>query len=212
MALRGDFAKLRRLTERIESLGSDATREALAKNMAEEGISLIAQCFRTETDPYGKRWPAKVFGDGNAVLVRSNELRRGWHPSSVTSKGFRLSPSATASKYAKYTLGTGLWGPKKARIVPKNGSFLAFFVKGYVTLAATRGIVGANRSSKAAKKSLRSTFGKKRSGSFMFLRSVKGSPPRLMVPNKERGLPEEWRDAFSETAHEFIQNHLKVKL
>lgn len=210
MALTGDFAKLRGLRKRIESLGSDATREALAKNMAQEGKSLVVQGFRTETNPYGEKWPAKVFGDGNAVLVRSNELRRGWS-FTVSPHGFRLFPSATAQKYAKFTLGTGLWGPHKTRIVPKNGPYLAFFVKGYVSLAAARGIVGPNRTSKAAKKSLRSVFGKKKSGSYIFVRSVKGARPRLTVPNKARGLPESWKDAFAETAHEFITNHLKGK-
>lgn len=209
MGIRGDFGKLRSWHDRLEKLGSDEVRAKLSKNLAEESRSLILEGFKTETDPYGKKWPAKVFGDGNAVLVRSNELRRGWHPTKISSSGFRISPSATAAKYAKFTLGTGLWGPHKRRITPKKGLYLAFFVKGYVSLAAAKGIVGNVRTSKAARSALKKTFGKKRSGSYIFVRSVKGSPPRLMVPQKRRGLPRAWRDALVDTTDEFISHHLR---
>lgn len=199
MGIRGDFGKLKKWQRQLESLASDEARTALAKNLAEEAISLVQEGFRAETDPYGKQWPAKVFGDGNAVLVRSNELRRGWHRSKVSAHGFRISPSATAAKYAKFTLGTGIYGPSKKPITPKNGTFLAFKTPGYVTRAAVRGM---------SRKVKRAKFGGGRSGSYIFVRSVKGSPPRLMVPQKKRGLPLKWRDALIDTTDEFIQYHL----
>lgn len=199
MGIRGDFGKLKAWQKRLESLGSNEVRERLAKNLAEEAISLVQEGFRTETDPYGKQWAPKVFGDGYAVLVRSNELRRGWHRSKVSAQGFRISPSATAAKYAKFTLGTGVYGPSKKPITPKNGTFLAFKTPGYVTRAAVRGM---------AKGAKRKKFGGARSGSYIFVRSVKGSPPRLMVPQKKRGLPPKWHDALIDTTDEFIQHHL----
>lgn len=214
MALVGDFAKLRSLRERIDRLGSDATKEELSKNLAEEARSLILQGFRKETDPYGKRWPAKVFGDGKAVLVRTNELRSGWHPSRISASGFTISPSATAMSYAKHTLGTGLWGPHKAPIVPKNGPFLAFFVKGYITRQArmsVRPVKGSKTWLSAKQYKQWGSATKKLTGSTIFVRSVKGSPPRLMVPNRERGLPRDWKVQFVEATNEFIARQLRGK-
>lgn len=53
--LTGDFAALAALIKRLERLPADVKRES-AKALRLELLSLVAEGFRTDTDPYGEAW------------------------------------------------------------------------------------------------------------------------------------------------------------
>jgi len=153
---------------------------SLTDNLAEEALDLVEERFASQTDPYGKRWPKKVFPDGRSVLVgKTTHLRRGWKQTRSDGKGFRISPSVT---YAKYTKGTGLWGPSRKRIVPKTKKALAFSA-----------VIGKTKGGKWKSKKL-------------FMRSVKGSPPRLMTPLKGK-LPATWAGRFADTCADWFREN-----
>jgi hypothetical protein len=214
VALKGDFARFHRHVLRVESLGQPDALRSLTDNLAEEAIDLVLDGMSRETDPYGQRHAPKVFGDGRAVLTgQSSSLKRGWHRVRSDGKGFRIAPSVAYAKY--HQLGTGIYGPKKHRIVPKNGQFLAFTVEGYVTKSAYLGAKAAWASSITPGTSVRdakSSFKRNVSGlrsSRIFVRSVKGCRKRMMVPRKN-DIPPQWKDAFVGTCNDWFAKKFKA--
>lgn len=100
LVLRGDFAKLKSWTRKIEGASRSKALKDLADNLAEEALDLVAEGFANESDPYGKRWKAKKKPDGRSVLVgKTARLRRGWHRKRVSSKGFRIGPAVDYAQY-----------------------------------------------------------------------------------------------------------------
>lgn len=213
MALKGDFARLRRYVDKVERLGSPESMQSLTDNLAEEAIDLVVEGMQNETEPYGKRYKPKVFGDGRSVLVgRTTRLLRGWHRTRSDGRGFKISSGVGYAKY--HQQGTGIYGPRKQKIAPKNAKCLAFHVDGYVTSGAKarqKGIwaasLGAKTSAKAAQNSFGKAMGRVR-GSMIFVRSVKGCPPRKMVPDDGK-MPAYWGHSFSETATVWFRHNFR---
>lgn len=100
-------------------------RGLVARSVAEEAVGLVRDGFRTETDPYGARWRPKVFPDGRKVLSgKTSRLKNGWKARAVTETEIRITPSVNYAEY--HQRGTGVYGPKRHPIVPKNKRALAF--------------------------------------------------------------------------------------
>lgn len=190
--LSGSTSGLRKYAEKLRAAGSDTVLRRLSDNIAEEGLSLIEEAFATETSPDGDKWAPKVFSDGRQVLVGSTtRLRRGWHRKYISAGGFALAPSVT---YAKYQFGTGIYGPRHAPIRPTSAKALSFKVqtaRSYKSGAVVS--VGRGR-------------GHNWKSSRVFFSSVKGAPPRRMIPAGKR-LPEKWQRAFRAAAHDFWQSY-----
>lgn len=218
VALKGDFARFHRHVLRVESLGQPEAMKSLTDNLAAEACDLVIEGFANETDPYGKKWDPKVFGDGRSVLIGgTTNLKRSWGKRNAIKRsdgrGFLISPSVIYAKY--HQLGTGIYGPKKHKIVPKNGKFLAFTAHGYVTKSAYLGAKSAwaasitpGTSIKSAKSSFRSRVSGL-SSSRIFVRSVKGCRKRMMVPRKN-DLPPQWKDAFIGTCNDWFAKKFKT--
>lgn len=211
VALKGDLARLHKIVKKVEKLADVSAMKSLSDNLAEEAVDLVLECFATETDPYGNKWPPKVFGDGRSVLVgKTTNLKRSWGRRSAVrrsdGRGFRIASSMIYAKWMQK--GTGIYGPRKRRIVPIRAKFLAFFVQGYVSLSSARSLRKSMSSAfsvnpKAAKKSYRSEM-RRQKGSTMFLKSVKGAPQRKMVPD-DGNLPASWSSAFVDTANDWFR-------
>lgn len=153
--LTGDFAALTNFGKKVGELGTARAMTSLNKALGEEAIVQARDGFREERDPYGTPWPKKVFPDGHKILRKSESLYKGFFLSQVGASGYTLS---NKEPHAKFTFGTGLWGPRKQRIYPKNARAL---------------VIGGSQG--------------RNSGSGQFtrnraFRSIKGSPPRLIVP------------------------------
>lgn len=99
--------------------------DSVSASLAEEAVGLIQEGFRTETDPYGRRWKPKAIADGRKTLSgRTNRLKSGWHVTRQTRDEFTIAP---AVEYAEYHQeGTGIHGPKKRRIEPRTAKALRF--------------------------------------------------------------------------------------
>lgn len=210
MALKGDFAKLSKFRFALEELANGDVKAKLSDNLAEETIDLYKEGFSEERNPYGEKWKPKVFNDGRKVLSgKTNTLKRLFR-FRVDSKGFHVGTNAA---HAKYTLGTGMFGPRRQRIFPVHAKCLTFFAEGYV-MANTRTKWAAGLSSSTSVKDAKASFRKNvsgASGSMQFRRSVAGSPQRLIFPIKRRGLPPAWVQAYKETTTEFLKSHLRGK-
>lgn len=174
--LTGDFAGLERFTQKVSDLGGDRALTALNKALGAEAIVQARDGFREERDPYGKPWAKKAFPDGNKILRKSGKLYAGWYLSSVSAQGYTI---ANREDHSKFTFGTGIYGKSKKPIVPKNGRALR------IPGAAGRGVGGRFKSGA------------------LFVRSVKGSPQRLIVPLSGRPSPI-WMRGLRKAATKFL--------
>jgi hypothetical protein len=181
--LAGDLDALTRFGERVGQIGSQRTLAKLNQELAQEAIVQARDGFREERDPYGKKWPEKVFPDGRKILRKSEKLYNGFKVLRADARGFEIT---NVEEHAKYTFGTGLWGPKKSRIYPKTAKALV--------IGGSQGRSGST-------------------GQFtrnIAFRSIKGSPPRLIVPLAGKPSPI-WQRAFKQRATKFLSQYFTKK-
>lgn len=89
---------LERLIKKLNNPGR--ARRAVSVALAEASIDRIKQGFRTEKDPYGKRWKPKVREDGRKVLSGpTGRLKGGWHRVRADEDGFVVAPSVAYAAY-----------------------------------------------------------------------------------------------------------------
>lgn len=97
--LRGDFAKLEKLKKKVAKIGDQSLQRVIVDNLAQEALTLIAENFRRESDPYGVRWRPKRYPDGRSILVRHGRLRNSFTVTDRTPTRFRI---GSAVGYAGY--------------------------------------------------------------------------------------------------------------
>lgn len=169
--LSGNSATLEVFGQRIGKVGSNATLTGLARSLGDEALFQVQIGFVSHTDPYGHPWAAKVIPDGRPPLEGlTGKLRAGWRiryagPDAVT--------IGNNAKYAKFQLGTGIYGPTGRPIVPKRAKMLSW----------------------------------KMGGQRFFFRSVRGAPPRLMVPQPGH-VSTTWLRALTARAREYMRSRL----
>lgn len=181
--LTGDLEALTRFGDRVAEIGSKRVLTQLNKELAQEAIVQARDGFREERDPYGAKWPRKVFPDGRKILRKSEKLYNGFKVLRADSTGFEIS---NVEDHARFTFGTGLWGPRKQRIYPKQAR--ALVIGGSQGRAAGTGQYTRN----------------------LAFRSVKGSPPRLIVPQGSRR-SSIWDRAFKRRATAFLAQYFTKK-
>lgn len=68
--------------------------------LAEVAVTLVAEGFERERDPYGRAWAKKKRPDGRKVLHgETSRLRTGWHVVSASRRGFHVAPSVDYASY-----------------------------------------------------------------------------------------------------------------
>ena len=111
----GDFAALRRFETQLAAAGGGGPLRTLSEQLAEETIGLIRDGFEQSADPSGKPWAPLVIRAGRP-LQDSGGLKASWHRSYSDEDGFTVE---SGKNYAIYHQdGTGIYGPRKTRIVP----------------------------------------------------------------------------------------------
>lgn len=105
MPVRGDFAKLQKLSRDLKKLGYGFNE--LNQNLAEEAIDLIKEGFATETDPYGKPWAGLKYRSGK-ILQDTGRLRSSFKVAGVTRRGFRVNASANYAAFHQEGTSRGL--------------------------------------------------------------------------------------------------------
>jgi phage gpG-like protein len=100
MPVTGDFAKLKRLIGKLRKVENRELHRAISKQVAEESLLLIADGFRSETDPYGKSWLpwGTIVHRQGKILSDTGHLRR-FAIREVTERGFVVHSTA---KYGQY--------------------------------------------------------------------------------------------------------------
>lgn len=108
----GDFNKLDQFAATIAATPRELG--VISSNLAEESITLIADGFRAERDPYGHKWKKNL--RGGKVLSDRGTLRSSWNVSRATRSGFAV---ASGVFYAAVHQGGKV-------IKAKNGPYLLF--------------------------------------------------------------------------------------
>jgi phage gpG-like protein len=104
---------------------TDAILDLVSTSVAEEAISLIKDGFRTETDPYGRKWEKKKFPDGRKTLSgKTSRLKNGWHVARRTTSEIVIAPGVAYAEF--HQSGTGIHGKHNARVIPTKAKALRF--------------------------------------------------------------------------------------
>lgn len=104
----GDFKKVDSWAKAMGT--APGLLDQMSKQMAEEAIGLIADGFRGQHDPYGRKWKPKKAADGRNTLVgKTARLRNGWHVTRSSRGGFTVSPSVNYAVHHQF-------GAPRARI------------------------------------------------------------------------------------------------
>jgi len=82
----GDFGKLKEFAAKLEATPKQL--DVVSRNMSEESITLIADGFRGERDPYGKKWKKNL--RGGKILSDKGALRSSWNVVKATRNGFAV--------------------------------------------------------------------------------------------------------------------------
>lgn len=164
VAITGDLSDLGRFGRKLQKLGP--ALDTLSRNLAEETLELIREEFEHEQDPDGAPWQSLLLRKGK-ILQDTGGLRSSWNYTS-NRRGFTV---GSGKVYAKWHQGgTGIYGPSRQRIYPRNAKAL-------------------------------------RLGRYGYARSIKGIPPRRMVP--DAGLPRAWVQRYESVADDVFSTALK---
>lgn len=98
MAVTGDFDKLRRIKRQLATVQNKALHKKVCNQVAHETLSLIADGFKGERDPYNSPWAPLARRSGR-ILQDTGRLKNSFTIREVTAKGFRV---GSAVKYATY--------------------------------------------------------------------------------------------------------------
>jgi phage gpG-like protein len=173
----GDIAKLDKWAKRLREVPK--AMDELSVQLAEETVHLIRDGFEKSRDPYGKKWADLKLRDGRPLEDRG-QLKGSWFRKYSDRKGFLIA-SADNKKAVWHQYGTGIYGPHKERIKPKNAKAFALPVKGKMARVF---------------------------GGVMFASSTKGTVARPMLPYKKH-LPKRWVRAYQEVAEDFLTEHFR---
>jgi phage gpG-like protein len=89
MSITGDFGELDSLIDRFGELERGTPQEALARNLAEESLELVADGFEEGKDPYGGTWPALKARSGEPLRDTAH-LQNSWHVHDVQPDQFTI--------------------------------------------------------------------------------------------------------------------------
>lgn len=98
--IRGDFAKLHALIQKLEGLSGPSQFPRISRAMGEEVIKRVRKGFQTETDPYGAAWAprspkTRVKGRAKGrILRRSGALYKSFVLVSANYRGFVIASDA----------------------------------------------------------------------------------------------------------------------
>lgn len=117
MRIRGDFQKLDHWRRAFQK-APDVLKEMSASG-AEELLNLVKDEFRTETDPYGKRWKPKQADDGRKTLSGKTSRLKNFQIKRATKSGFTIAP--TVDYAAPHQTGAPKRNLPQRMIVPTRG-------------------------------------------------------------------------------------------
>ncbi len=124
-SLTGDLDALTRFGDRVGAFGNNATMRGLSAELGDESIKLIEKGFALEQDPYGIPWFRKHYPDGRKTLQgATGKLAKSFKVRYVGPDGVIVASSLKRSNFQQS--GTGIYGPSKSIIRPKNGKYLRF--------------------------------------------------------------------------------------
>lgn len=119
VSFKGDFAKLKKWEKKLKE--TPRLMNVIAKNLAEETISLVKDGMARGVDPYGKPYAPLALRSGQP-LRKSGAMKSSWFRKNVTASGFQVENARGYSIF--HQKGTGVYGPRKSPIRPKKAKAL----------------------------------------------------------------------------------------
>ena len=123
VSIKGDFAKLMALGNRIEAMSKAKFRIDLNRLLGAEALKLVQMGFRNSADPYGNAWAPLKHRKGKPLLD-TGRLRSSFSAQSDWA-GFTIGTNVTYAKFHQY----GTTGRKKAstqrRFTGAGGAFVS---------------------------------------------------------------------------------------
>lgn len=113
--VKGDFARVSELVQRLTELGSKQFRLELNERLGAAAITLITLGFERGVDPYGKPWKPTISRDGQTLRDRGR-LQNSFTFSGVKAASFAVGTNAPFASVHQYG----------ATIVAKNAKALRF--------------------------------------------------------------------------------------
>ena len=167
---------------KLQRLSQPQFLAKVSKQLQAEALKLVADGFRSETDPYGNAWaPIKRPGK---ILQDTGRLRASWAPVSDGPTGFVIASNveyaAAQNNGAHYPARSDakhrtLWShPETGKFVSKNTKLKAVVEHKY-----------------------RASYGEH------------DLAPRKMIPDADKALPKRWADAFDKVVDRAIRQELK---
>lgn len=154
----------------------DGIRDLVSSSLAEECINLVKDGFRTETDPYGRKWAPKQKPDGRKTLSgKTSRLKNLWHRKRVSRDEIVIAPGVDYAVYHQDPL-------PKERLTAEESQQRSLD-RGFTQEQIAR--------SRAFDTSFIGPAQPKR-------------PRRMMVPDELLGLPSDWERSLNETANEAL--------
>lgn len=114
VGITGDFKKLKRWEDKLKR--SPELARKVNANLAEETISLVQEGMARGVDPYGKPYAPLVIRKGQP-LRKTGQMKSSWNRK-VGKGGFEVRNAKSYSIF--HQEGTGIYGFKKRRIVPRR--------------------------------------------------------------------------------------------
>lgn len=115
----GQFDELDRFIESVRKVPDSLV--TVNEQLAEETLSLIAECHEYSRDPYGNPWEPLKLREGKP-LDDTGGMKTSWHRRWASRGGFAVGNAKSYTKW--HQRGTGLFGPYRHRITPKTAKAL----------------------------------------------------------------------------------------
>jgi phage gpG-like protein len=182
VGIRGDFSKLKTLTNRLKDLAGKGPMSQLSAQLAEESLYQVRQGFRNQRDPYGEKWRPLKRRSGR-ILRDTGRMANSYGRVKSDRKGFVIASNVDYSgvhQYgARYTRAAGSTSRKRgrftgAKLLTKRGRLKKGFRQ------VSHGAHGVE------------------------------IPVRMMVPVQWRGLGQ-WKPPLERTARRFFSRMFKTK-
>jgi phage gpG-like protein len=176
-------ANITKAIEKVQRLTQPQFLAKVAKQLQAEALKLVADGFKSETDPNGQAWaPIKRAGK---ILQDTGRLRASWAPVADGPEGFRIASNveyAAAHQDGAHYPARSSAKPRTIWSHPETGKFVSKATKLKTVVEHT----------------VRQTFG------------AHALVPRKMVPDDSKALPKKWADAFEKIVDRLITKELKI--
>ena len=129
------MAHLAEWMDRLDRVASPQFKAANTREMSAKTLELIQEGFRTESTPYGMKWRAKKFPNGEAILIEKDKMRNQFK---VTVKPGAFTVHNAAKYYRTHQHGAPSRNIPRRQMVPDPNKLPAKWIREYQRIVTGR--------------------------------------------------------------------------